>query len=251
MRPRKAVRLTIAAAALSLSGCFGLFHPLHVKPSALPPDAGPVAAPGREHVHVVFINGLDPFYVGNLTGLCEYVRGLGFPGTHLYQFWETESAHREVLRLRSQDPEARFVLVGFSLGANYVRKLANELNDDHVPVELLVYLGGDTVRDGPHSRPPNVRRVANLMGNGLIFLGRNVAFCGEDIEGALNHRQKRGRHICLPSRKQTIDLLSAELLAAADRPPTGPVIDGPVVVRSAPAEPVSIIHHVDHVRPRY
>jgi hypothetical protein len=251
-----AVRVALTAGAFALSGCFGILHPLQVKPSALPPDAGPVVAPGREHVHVVLVNGLDPLYVGNLDGLSGYVRDLGFPGTHLYQFWQTESAHHEVLRLRTQDPQARFVLVGFSLGANYARKLANELNDDRVPVELLVYLGGDTVRDGPYSRPPNVRRVANIMGDGLIFLGRNMAFCGEEIEGASNHRQKWTRHICLPSRKETIDLLSAELLAAADRPPTGPAPNGPVVVRSAPAatppaEPVSIIHHVDHVRPRY
>jgi hypothetical protein len=256
-----------AVVASGLSGCYGLLHPLQCE---RPP--APVACTGpancHDHFYTYAINGLDPMCFGNLCGLCDYVRDLGFPHTKMVQFWNTEDCHQEILAIRQKDPEARFALWGYSLGANYVRKLANELNDDGVPVELLIYIGGDTVRDGPTTRPPNVHKIVNIMGDGLIFLGRNIYCYGEDIEGAENYRHKFVRHICIPSRKHSIEMVEAATIEACDHPvpntmpavpPESPHPTTTSSAKTVAAEispyhstaAVGIIHQVDQVRPKY
>ena len=106
-----------------------------------------------------------------LQWFCCYLREQGFTHTYFGQpytyFWFPNEVHE----VRERDPEAKIVLVGFSWGANYVRSMAHRLADDGIPVDLLVYLVGDTIWNMPDSRPPNVRRVVNVRGRGLILLG--------------------------------------------------------------------------------
>src|SRR4029078_11401254 len=129
-------------------------------------------------------------------------------------FWFPD-AIREV---RARDPEAKIVLVGFSWGANSVRRMGHRLPQGGVEVDLLVYLVGDFIWNTPYSRPPNVRRIVNIRGRGLILLG---GVCeGGDPDGVRNERIE-GRHILAPSRPETLKLLTEELLALACAPAGG------------------------------
>src|SRR5262249_4195286 len=115
------------------------------------------------------------------------------------------------------DRDARIVLIGFSSGANYVKWIANALAKDCVRVDLLVYLVGDTVPNTPASHPPNVCRVVNVRGKGLILTGGDLFFNGTDIDGARNCRIEC-RHILAPSRRETLELMMEELLPLAYLP---------------------------------
>jgi hypothetical protein len=107
------------------------------------------------------------------------------------------------------------VLIGFSLGANWVKWIANDLARDGTRVDLLIYLVGDTIWNTPYSRPPNVRRIVNVRGEGLVLLG---GICdGADLDGARNERIYC-RHILAPSRRETLELVMEELLALACSP---------------------------------
>jgi hypothetical protein len=75
-----------------------------------------------------------------------------------------------------------------------------------VPIDLLVYLGGDTIKDGDRSGPENVRRILNICGHGMILLGYDLFVCGEEIKGASNHRLD-ARHFLLPTRADAAELL--------------------------------------------
>ena len=82
----------------------------------------------------------------------------------------------------------------------------NLLKEDAIRIDLLVYLGGDTIKDGDLSRPDNVGRILNITGHGLILLGGDLFFRGDDIKGASNHRLD-ARHFMLPTRAEAMELL--------------------------------------------
>ncbi|HVK14449.1 MAG TPA: hypothetical protein VM597_37265 [Gemmataceae bacterium] len=224
------IRLLIVAPAVFAAGCatcrpvplvseVGLGHLLHPieEPEHVECPPGGVTPAQQDRVHVFAINGLNPLCLGNFNGMCNYFRDQGFTNTHFGQFytyfWFADAIHE----IKARDPEAKIVLIGFSSGATNAKWLANRLDRDGVPVDLLVYLVGDFVWNTPASRPPNVRRIVNIRGRGLILLGGLVD--GEDIDGARNERVDC-RHILAPSRPEMLKLLTEELLALAASPPT-------------------------------
>lgn len=199
-------------------GLGGLIHPLQ-KPEAIRyPDRcqGRPDQCCKEHVYVFGVNGLNFLCSGNFNGMMGYLRGEGFQNSYFAQLHTTGWIPAEVRKIRRTDPQARVVLIGFSCGANLVRGIANDLNQDGTPVDLLVYLVGDFIFDKPESKPANVRRIVNIRGHGLIFTGGNLCH-GEDIEGARNVNLKC-RHILAPSRRETLELLMEELLELACTP---------------------------------
>src|SRR5439155_11479436 len=114
-------------------------------------------------VHVFLIHGMDPLDFANLSGVRDYIQSLGFIKTHygqLYHLWEFK---KELRRVHEEDPEARFVLIGFSFGANMVRELANAVKQDGIVIDLLVYLGGNTLENTPPNRPDHVLHIVNIL----------------------------------------------------------------------------------------
>jgi hypothetical protein len=162
----------------------------------------------HDHVYIFILNGLDPLDWTDLHGLREYFIGLGFNNTYYGQFYNPPHYAKEVRRIHATDPEARFVLVGFSFGANAVRYVANKMNEENIPVDLLVYLGGNTLDNEPGDRPENVRRIVNILSLGAIWNGTT-------IDGAENMQLRDVYHFGSPSHPYTVDLLTRELAVVA------------------------------------
>jgi hypothetical protein len=229
-------RIALALFLLLSGGCAGLKP---AAPEALPygidlsflhpvDDPGPrvaqmaAALPQsvKDHTYVYFINGFDPLYLANLKGLCNYVKTLGFSHCYCGEMTQTAFFRALILKTHHADPAARIILVGYSTGANSARDLAAELKDKGLPVDLLAYVGGDTIKNVPASRPSNVGSVLNITGHGLALLGYDLVFKGCDIEGASNHRLDT-RHMLLPSRAQTAELLVKRVVAVCQAPARG------------------------------
>jgi hypothetical protein len=212
-------------------GLGALIHPLQLDEVNFREQVRAIPQDQKDRVHFFLINGLDPLWSGNLNGLAAYFRSIGFVNTTCYQFPATPKVRQQIETLRRNDPDARIVLLGFSVGANCVRGLANSLQRDGVAIDALIYLGGDTVFNTPASKPANVGHVVNITGHGLILLGRDLYFKGEDIDGAVNRRMDV-RHINLPNRQETINLIGRELIALANgtagaqRPAEPPAVRG-------------------------
>lgn len=168
----------------------------------------------KERVHIFAVNGLNPLCSGNFNGLCKYLREQGFEHTHFGQLYSCCWFSDEIRHLRQSDPDARIVLIGFSLGANSVKCIANRLNREGIKVDLLVYLVGDFVFNKPSSYPPNVERVLNVRAKGLVLTGGDLLCNGADIDGARNCKLEC-RHILVPSRRETLELMMEELLMLA------------------------------------
>lgn len=171
----------------------------------------------KDHTWLFFINGLDPYYLANFRGQCQHLKLLGYNHAYCGQMTHTELFRTMIHEVRKDDLEARVVVVGYSLGANCARTLANQLKDDGLRIDLLVYLGGDSVKNADASRPANVGRIVNITGHGSMLLGYDLFINGDNIQGASNHRLD-ARHFLLPTRAETAELLVRNI-AALDRTP--------------------------------
>jgi hypothetical protein len=168
----------------------------------------------RDHVHIFVVNGVDPANICNLRGLYDYLRALGFRSVHFGQLWDAHCFATEIRRLRCADPRARIVLLGFSAGANIAWRMAQSLNADGVQLDLLVYLGGDMLRNCRGARPENACRVLNIRAWGLVFLAGGL-INGADIDGCENHHFGFIRHSRLPAHQPMLELLAHELTLVA------------------------------------
>ena len=211
--------LALAALTAGAGGCMSFFHPIdpplkeHLAQSACVPQEA------RNHVHIFFIHGMDPFDWANLSGVRDYLQSLGYIKTHYGQLYHVWQFKEDLRRVHREDPDARFVLIGFSFGANMVRNLANDANAEHIPIDLLIYLGGNTLKDCPEDKPENALHIVNILATGCIWNG-------DYLEGADNLNYGDVWHFGSPSYPKTLDVLAEELVKVAARVP--------VVIREAP-----------------
>ena len=159
----------------------------------------------RDHTHIFLVNGLDPVNYGNLTGLRDFVHGLGFRQTYYGQIYHVPYFKKQIRRIHQEDPEAHFILVGFSVGANLVHSMASSVKREGIWVDALVYLSGNNpVTPIPKSRPENVGHVVNLLAGGMM---KDFGEC----RYAENVRLSNAWHFDSPMHVQTREALAREL----------------------------------------
>jgi hypothetical protein len=190
-----------------------LGHSLQTDPSQHAALSGTVPSACRDHVYLFFVNGIDVLGAANFRGLCGYVQAQGYRQAYFAQMTQGNRIVRRIRQIRQEDAQARIVLVGFSAGTYVVRDVAHALKEDGIPVALLAYIGGDFLQNSPDCRPCNVGKIVNITGHGFLLSGGDL-FNGSDLDGAVNLRLPC-RHMLLPSRRETIDLLVRELTATA------------------------------------
>jgi hypothetical protein len=211
--PRRLSVFALAALCLTMGqGCLSFVHSLDLPPKEQLAQAETIPAPSRNHVHVFLIHGMDPLDLANLNGLTEYIQQLGYIKTHygqLYHLWEFK---KEMRRVHEQDPQARFVLIGFSFGANMVRELANAVKDEPILIDLLIYLGGNTLENTPETQPDHVVHIVNILAAGCIWNGTTM-------DRADNLHFTNVWHFGSPTHPRTRELLARELGVVAARVP--------------------------------
>jgi hypothetical protein len=209
-------RWLVAAGLLGSPGCLCGLHHLDAPPPALAEPCQALPKCARDHVYVFLVHGIDPLDCANLEGLRDYIRQLGFHQTYYGQLYHTGYFRKEVHRIHADDPNARFVLIGFSFGANAVRDLAHALHAEGVNVDLLVYLGGNTLHNTPHDQPENAGRLVNVLAHGSVW-------DGDTLDRAENIQIGDVWHFGSPTHPATVQALAHELAAvAATVPVTAP-----------------------------
>src|SRR5262245_17456352 len=116
--------LWLAAGLAATSGCLSFVHPIDPACPELAEPCRMLPKCARDHVHILFVHGMDPADCANLTGVRDYVQSLGFQKTYYGQLYHTNQFKTLVRDIHQKDCDARFVLVGFSFGANMVRTIA-------------------------------------------------------------------------------------------------------------------------------
>ncbi len=201
---------------VSTFGLGTLVHPIQ-EPSTAPVQ--PSGADNKGHVYIFAVNGTDPLCFGNFNGLCAYLQKCGFQKTYFGRLSNSHGFAKAIRQIRQMDPHARIVLIGFSSGCHYVKGIANTLAQDGTRVDLLVNIAGVFITNTPASFPENVGRVLNIRAKGFIDMCGDL-FCTGEIDGAWNCQVDCG-HFVSPSRRETLELVMAELhsLSGAPAPP--------------------------------
>jgi hypothetical protein len=177
---------------------------------AAPPDCP------RRHVYVFAINGLTilPHIYGSMNGVGEHIEGLGLPRPRVASHYWRWAFQNEVRRIRAEDPCARFVLIGYSIGGGVTHSMCRALEADGVEIALLVYVDAHTFVNDFHRRPANVCRVVNVISSALCLPGKVLP------EADANYRVEGVWHLGVPKHEATLEVLAQELdRVAATVPP--------------------------------
>jgi len=158
------------------------------------------------------VHGLDPLNVSNLSGVRDYLHQLGFTKTYYGQLYHAWWFEKELHRIHHEDPEAHFVLIGFSYGANVVRHLAHSAQREDIPVDLLVYLGGNTLENIPDDQPENASHIVNVLASGFIWNGAT-------FDRAENIHVTDVWHFGSPSHPRTLEALGRGMALVAESLP--------------------------------
>jgi hypothetical protein len=223
---RRLMACLLALGASSLSGCLCYLHPIPAAPLAYTQACHVAPKCARDHVYVFFVHGMDPFDYANMTGVRDYVQQLGFHKTFYGQLYHTAHFEREIRRIHHEDPDAHFVLLGFSFGTNMVRSIAQEVKEDGIHIDLLVYCGANTLHNTERDQPDNAGRILNILAWGFIWNG-------DTMSKAENINVPDVWHFGSPSHPKTLEWLARELaVVAATVPaveplePAGPALPG-------------------------
>lgn len=182
-RIRRAVLTALVSLPFVSLGCLKCHHTAY-RECLRPVEHVGALAPARAKVHVFLMNGVDVVDRNGLKELeCAIVEG-GFPKVYYAQRFDIEWYYKELHRLRREDPDHRFILVGQGAAAKQLQELACRVTNDNIPLDAVVYLdpiGVNTERDGEQRYPSHViqsqrwingPRVRNENCNTVTRIGR-------------------------------------------------------------------------------
>jgi hypothetical protein len=204
-------RCILTAGLAGNGGCLAFLHPVAAPPAPVQQTCRSLPRCCRSHVYVFLINGVDPLHCGNLTGVRDYVQDLGFHKTYYGELHHLLWFKSEIRRIHQDDPQARFVLIGYCLGGKAVQCLAHETANDGLFIDLVVFLDAPAVSCEARHRPANVGRVLSIRSSGLVG--------GRTLEGAENLYLTDAKHWSAPTHEQTLATLAAALLEVASAVP--------------------------------
>lgn len=94
----------------------------------------------RQRVHVFLVNGVVPIGLCGMEKLRDRLSDLGYAKVYSGQPVHAGWMAREMCKVFAEEPDARFVLIGYDLGGPVALKLAAEAAAAGLPVDALVLL---------------------------------------------------------------------------------------------------------------
>jgi hypothetical protein len=211
--------------------------------AVLPPLSEPgqfavsVGEDNKEHVHIFMINGLTilPHIYGSMNPVGDTLTKQGFVHNQTASHYYRWSFQNKIRCVRQCDPQARIVLVGYSIGAGVVHSMANTLDKEGIPVALMVYLDGHSFVSNFHQRPGNTERIVCITSSSLVLRGIAVpeADCIVEVGNS--------RHLSVPKKDATLQILLRELNAVAATVPSATPVAQIMPAAVPPAPPAWIL----------
>ncbi|GBD35359.1 hypothetical protein HRbin36_00471 [bacterium HR36] len=164
----------------------------------------------KEHIYIFLINGLDPFHYAGMPDLAAHLRALGYSQVHYSELFAAYECVEKIPLIFQHDTRAKFVLIGYSFGANMARNITHALREQGIMVDLLIYLNANTLRNIPYDQPENARRILNILAWGFLL-------DGDQLDRAENIELADAWHFNTPTHPRTLQLIQQELSVLQDR----------------------------------
>jgi hypothetical protein len=164
----------------------------------------------QDHIYIYMINGLTilPHMCGSMKKVAPSVEELGFCRTKVACHYWRWSYQNEIRRIHQEDPQAHFVLVGYSVGGGVVHAMAQNLAKDGIFIDLMIYIDAHCITGDLEDRPPNVGKIVGINSTAWTLAGQ--CHCGEEC-----HTVHTLFHLAAPKQQETLDILGCELLKLA------------------------------------
>jgi hypothetical protein len=155
MRPPLALSLGLLLCGIALSGGCATCNHTAFAESMQPIERVTVTAPARDKVYAFFMNGADLLELNGFTELRDGLVCAGFPKIYYAQRADREWYRKELHRLHRDDPDARFILVGYGSAAEPMQELACQVSREEIPLDAVVYIDpicakGDLTQNVPY-----------------------------------------------------------------------------------------------------
>ncbi len=218
--------------ALLLPGCMGWVNPIAKPAPQFQQYCEQIPAPCRQAVYVVFVNGADPLGCGNLSGVRQYLNGLGFVKSYYAQLYHEDCLLQELRRAHEEHADAKFAIIGFEYGANAARQLAYKAVEAGIAIDLVVLLQPKGLAPQVNVARPSLPRLITIQ-SGKESLDDPSLQQGEIV--AVSSSTRYG----VPTNAHTLEMLTTELTHLALRVPViGPVGEAfPTILDDAPPTP--------------
>lgn len=211
---RHTVGALLFAALIAGPGCMAL----DPKPIPLPPECtaqcGDVPCACRGKVYVFLMSGFDPLDLDRVKDFRTALIHAGFIRIYSGQGYHDTYFASEMHRLALEEPDARFVIVGFSLGADYAVSLAESVGHYGIPVALLASVDPYWWSSAPTEKPANVEQVMHVHGEPWLLANRPSA--GMDV------RIPESFPTNITAHPLTVESLARALISIADTLPHPP-----------------------------
>jgi pimeloyl-ACP methyl ester carboxylesterase len=213
----------IAATAVLAAGCTAC--PQQVADLALPPDEclDPDAMQ-RNRVHIFLVNGADILDVGGLSTLREKLTAAGYSQSYYGYPYNCFWFGREMRRIAGEDKLARFVIIGYELGAGSAVDLAADARRHGVSVDAVVLL--DPAAVGTETRAAVEAPIHVIQSDGWAMR--------DALAGSETVVLSRVGHFSVPTAPPTVEHITRLLREAAAHVPDDsdgrlvlPLIDEP------------------------
>lgn len=202
---RQTAGLALTFALLASLGCTTCPH--RAAFDALATDADQSCTYGqRNHVVAVVIGPETVFDLGGVGTFSKSLNEAGFARIYRGGILHANWLNREVQRTYEDDPETRFVVIGYDLGCRTARHLAVDLANSGVPVDAVVLLDPLAV-DSNRALPVNVE----------VTVVRSHGWTGNPVPDAVESIVPGVGHYDLLASSETLGTVVAALSTVAQR----------------------------------
>ena len=192
----------------AVSGC--VTAPLPTSRYAFQLESRPAGA--LDNVHVIFVeSSADIAHGGRIEEVCCELRDMGLRNAIYFEpFVDGGSCElaQYIRGVRAENPAARFMLVGWSLGTLCVKNTLTELDTSCESVDTIVYIDSTSIILSDFTgHPENYDRAVLIYRRGypMPSLPRSVSRCVDEIF-----------HLPVGYNERTIDQLVLEATRLAD-----------------------------------
>jgi hypothetical protein len=194
------------------AGCASMCHPMQPAGPDVAARCLSLQPAQHDRVHIFVINGLDPFHITNATGFAQYLRDLGFHDVQFSMMWTSGKFAERIRALKAAEPSARVVIIGYSMGVCFARKLAQRVQEQGITVDLLLFLDAYTFNNYPEHSPADGTRIVNMMTEPRGFLGSTP------LAGIPNYEFIGVRHYFVPTTQCIVERVVREITDLAEQP---------------------------------